>query len=103
MRAVRTAELEEILAVIERIVRDELDGAAEVRPEQELIGDLGLDSLGRLTLAVGLEDHFHVALAWSGDGSVRTVLDLAQLVLAERARAAGDVPASAVTELEASP
>jgi acyl carrier protein len=74
------AERAEVLAVIGRVLRDELGVAREVRPEDDLLADLQLDSVGILTLVVGLEDHFRVALAEQDAESVRTIGDLAGLV-----------------------
>jgi acyl carrier protein len=80
------AEPAEVIAVIARVLRDELGLAREVRPEDDLLADLQLDSVGVLTLVVGLEDHFRIALAEQDAAEVRTVGDLAALV-ASRAEA----------------
>jgi acyl carrier protein len=72
----------EIVAVIGRVLRDEIGISRAVRPEDDLLRDLQLDSVGLLTLVVGLEDHFRVALAEQDAASVRTVGDLASLVAA---------------------
>ena len=74
------AERAEVLAVIGRVLRDELGVAREVRPEDDLLADLQLDSVGVLTLVVGLEDHFRIALAEQDAESVRTIGDLAGLI-----------------------
>ena len=75
----------EVLRAIGEILADELDIHRALRPEETLVGDVGLDSLGITTLAVGLEDRFHVFL--SEDDVAPTVGELARLV-AERVRAA---------------
>jgi acyl carrier protein len=72
----------EVVAVIDRVLRDEIGISRAVRPEDDLLRDLQLDSVGLLTLVVGLEDHFRVALAEQDAASVRTVGDLASLVAA---------------------
>ncbi|HYZ90580.1 MAG TPA: acyl carrier protein [Myxococcales bacterium] len=72
----------EVVAVIGRVLRDEVGISRAVRPEDDLLTDLQLDSVGLLTLVVGLEDHFRVALAEQDAAAVRTVGDLASLVAA---------------------
>ena len=74
------AERAEVLAVIGRVLRDELGVARQVRAEDDLLADLQLDSVGVLTLVVGLEDHFRIALAEQDAESVRTIGDLAGLI-----------------------
>jgi len=76
------ADRKEALAVIGRVLRDELGVEREVRAEDDLLADLQLDSVGVLTLVVGLEDHFRIALAEQDAAEVRTVGDLASLVAA---------------------
>jgi acyl carrier protein len=65
-------------------LRDELGLSREVKPGDDLVTDLQLDSVGLLTLVVGLEDRFRVALAEEDASRVRTVSELAALV-AQRA------------------
>jgi len=72
----------EVVAVIDRVLRDEVGLQRAIRPEDDLLTDLQLDSVGLLTLLVGLEDHFRVALAEQDAATVRTVGDLASLVAA---------------------
>jgi acyl carrier protein len=76
------AERAEVLAVIGRVLRDEVGVSRVVRPQDDLISDLQLDSVGMMTLVVGLEDHFRVALAEEDAAQVHTVGDLAALVAA---------------------
>jgi len=78
--------MDEILAEIRRVLRDELGLDRDPRPEDDLVTDLQLDSVGLVTLIVGLEDRFRIALAEEDAASVRTVGDLAALV-AERRKA----------------
>jgi acyl carrier protein len=73
-------EAGEVLAVIGRVLHDEVGLDRSVRAEDDLLRDLQLDSVGLLTLVVGLEDHFRVALAEEDASGVRTVGDLAALV-----------------------
>jgi acyl carrier protein len=72
----------EVVAVIRRVLHDEVGVSRTIRPEDDLLRDLQLDSVGILTLVVGLEDHFRVALAEQDAAAVRTVADLAALVAA---------------------
>ncbi len=74
----------EVLAEIRRVLRDELGLAREALPDDDLVSDLQLDSVGLLTLVVGLEDRFRVALAEEDAAAVRTVRDLAALVEGRR-------------------
>lgn len=69
------------LAVIRRVVNGELGLACAVRPEDDLVLDLHLDSVGLLTLVVELEDAFRVALREEDAAAVRTVRDLCALVV----------------------
>ena len=75
---------DEVLAEIRRVVRDELGVARAVGPQDDLIADLQLDSVGLLTLVVGLEDRFRIALAEEDAAGVRTVQELVALVESRR-------------------
>lgn len=71
---------EDVLGEIRRIAASELEIARPVEPSHELIRDLELDSLGLITLAVGLENRFRVKLSEEDAAQVVTVADLAGLV-----------------------
>jgi acyl carrier protein len=77
-------EPSEVTAEIARVLRDELGLCREVKADDDLVADLQLDSVGLLTLVVGLEDRFRVALAEEDASRVRTVAELSALV-AQRA------------------
>jgi acyl carrier protein len=79
--------MDEVLGEIRRVLRDELGIGREALPDDDLIADLQLDSVGLLTLVVGLEDRFRVALHEEDAAAVRTVNDLAALVLRRRGEA----------------
>ena len=79
--------MDEVLGEIRRVLHDELGIAREARPDDDLIADLQLDSVGLLTLVVGLEDRFRVALEEEDAAAVHTVGDLAALVLRRRGEA----------------
>jgi len=72
--------MDEAIAEIRRVLRDELGLSREVRPDDDLVSDLQLDSVSLLTLVVGLEDRFRIALEEQDAAAVRTVRDLAGLV-----------------------
>jgi acyl carrier protein len=76
--------MDEVLQEIARIVRDELGVARTPKPGDDLLADLQLDSVSLLTLVVGLEDRFRVALEEEDAAKVRTVQDLAALVVSRR-------------------
>src|SRR3954452_1758982 len=68
--------MDEVLREISRIVREELGVPREPTPADDLLTDLQLDSVGLLTLVVGLEDKFHITLQEDDAAGVRTVQDL---------------------------
>ncbi len=80
--------MDEVLREIRRVLREELGLSADPRPGDDLIRDLQLDSVGLLTLVVGLEDRFRVALQEEDAAAVRTVGELAALVQSRRQEAA---------------
>jgi acyl carrier protein len=71
----------EVLDTIRSIARTELELEQPVQPGDDLLADLGLDSLGLTILAVGLENRFRVRLSQEDAVGVRTVGDLTQLVV----------------------
>ncbi len=71
----------EVLDEIRRICAVELEVKGQVDLGQELAGDLGVDSMGAVVLAVGLEDRFHVKLRDEDAAAVVTVSDLVDLVV----------------------
>lgn len=76
--------MDEVLDEIRRVLREELGLSREARPEDDLVADLQLDSVGLLTLVVGLEDRFRIALSEEDAAGVRTVSDLLALVSRRR-------------------
>ena len=72
--------MDEVLAEIRRVARDELGLSRAVRDGDDLVADLQLDSVALLTLVVGLEDKFRIALKEEDAAAVRTVRELAALV-----------------------
>lgn len=78
---------EVVMDDIRRVVALHGRVSREVRPSDLLVDDLGLDSLSLTSLAVELEDRYHVILNDDDATRVRTVAELARCVV-ERARAA---------------
>lgn len=66
----------EIYEAVRDVLRKELDHHGEIEPSTRLVEDLELDSLRLLTLVVGLEDRFEVALEEGDEEGVLTVADL---------------------------
>ncbi len=71
----------DVLDAIRSIAQSELEVERPVQPGDDLLADLGLDSLGLTVLAVGLENRFRVKLSQEDAVGVRTVEDLAKLVV----------------------
>lgn len=76
----RTELVEAAVEEIRAILRRELECESPVTAQSHLLQDLALDSLGLMTLAVGLEDRFRVKLGEEDAGGIETVGDLARLV-----------------------
>ncbi len=77
-----------VLEEIRRIAREELELGREVEPHDDLLADLQLDSMASIVLAVGLENRFRVKLSEEDAMGVRTVGDLAALVVRRAEEAA---------------
>jgi acyl carrier protein len=74
------ADEAQVLESIRAIARTELELERTVDPSDDLLADLGLDSLGLTVLAVGLENRYRVKLSQEDAVGIRTVSDLAALV-----------------------
>jgi acyl carrier protein len=70
----------EILGEIRQILSVDLAIADPVQLHHQLAKDLGVDSMGAIILAVGLEDRFLVKISDSDASAVVTVKDLVDLV-----------------------
>lgn len=81
-----TIRRERVLEELRDLVRRELNWEEDLRPDQRLVEDLGLDSLRLLTLAVTVENHFEITLDPQDEADLRTVNDLLEVI--ERKRAA---------------
>jgi acyl carrier protein len=69
-----------ILEELNRIAKKELDFERRIEPAMSLKGDLKLDSMGMIIVAVGLENKFRVKLEEQDGGELATVSDLLALV-----------------------
>jgi acyl carrier protein len=70
----------EILAGVAEVARQHLARGAPLEPDQRLVEDLGLDSLGLLTLAAEVENRFRVALDPDDEARIATVGDLVDVL-----------------------
>lgn len=70
----------EILAGIAEVARQHLGRSAPLESGQRLVEDLGLDSLGLLTLAAEVENRFRVALDPDDEARIATVGDLVDVL-----------------------
>jgi acyl carrier protein len=76
--------VEEVAAEIARALQRELKGSGveiAITPETRLFEDLALDSLTLTSLVVSLEDHYRILLNETDAEEIRTVADLAGLVV----------------------
>jgi acyl carrier protein len=60
-----------------------LGHSGPLSPELRLVEDLRLDSVGILTLAVEVEDHFRICLDAADEAAIRTVGDLERVLRAK--------------------
>ena len=68
-----------------RAIASRLGHEGVLEPQHRLVEDLRLDSLGLLTLAVEVEDHFRVCLSADDEAAIRTVGDLERVLLGKLA------------------
>ena len=70
------------MEAIAQVLNEHCGTPAElVRPAAELQADLGLDSVGLLSLALELENHFEIYLGEDTENPPKTVDDVARLLL----------------------
>ncbi|MBX7059796.1 MAG: acyl carrier protein [Leptospirales bacterium] len=72
---------EELLERVRQVLREHCAVQKTALPESRLAEDLGLDSVGLLTLAVELENSYRIRLGETPDQAPRTVDDVLQLLL----------------------
>ncbi len=71
----------EVLETIKNLLLDECGVETPISEQAQLDLDLGLDSVGMLALAVGLENHYRIRLEEDAQQPPRTVGELRDLVL----------------------
>lgn len=81
IRGRRVPSTDEVLVVIDRVLREEVGLDRRVEPTTHFHKELALDSLGTFSLIVALEDHFRVTLPEEFAEEVQTVGDLAALIV----------------------
>lgn len=79
------AREEEVLAEIQQILTVTLEGTESVTPADHLVDCEVLDSLGLITLAIGLENRFRVRLSEKDAPGIETFADVIALVNRRRA------------------
>lgn len=72
---------DEVIAEIQRVCREELELERALSASDDLLKDLELDSMGLIVVAVGVENRFRVKLSEEDSVGVRTVGELAELVV----------------------
>jgi acyl carrier protein len=75
---------EGVIAEIQRILEVDLSITTPITAETDVLNQLALDSLALVTVIVGLEDRFKIALTEEDAAGVKTVGDLAALVVAKK-------------------
>ena len=78
---------QEVLAEIQKILTVTLEATETVTPADRLADNEVLDSLGLITLAVGLEDRFRVRLSEQDAPGIETFGDVIGLVNQRRGEA----------------
>jgi len=76
--------MSDTFAEVKRILRSVCSEARDLRPETNLVTDLGLDSILQLDLVVRLENEFEVALELEEGQEVITIANLVAWI--DRAR-----------------
>ncbi len=71
----------EVIAELQRLCREELELERTLAPSDRLEGDLQLDSMGLIVVVVGVENRFRIKLTETDSEEVKTVGDLAELVV----------------------
>lgn len=75
-----TTREEQILEAVAQVAARHLGWEGKLRPEMHLVGDLELDSLRLLTLAVEVENHFQICLDEDDEAGIETIGDLVRII-----------------------
>lgn len=79
----------EILAALTEVATEHLGWRGALAPQQRLVEDLQLDSLGLLTLAAEVENRFRIRLEPEDEAAIATVGDLVAAVARKLEEVAG--------------
>ncbi len=71
--------IERIVKVFENVFEDEID-INSVKPDANLITDIGMNSIGMLYMAMALEEEFNIKFSNDDFGALSTVSDVAALI-----------------------
>ena len=71
--------IERIIKVFENVFEDEID-INSVKPDANLVTDIGMNSIGMLYMAMALEEEFGIKFSNSDFDMLNTVSDVATLI-----------------------
>ena len=71
--------IERIITVFENVFEDEID-INSVKPDANLVTDIGMNSIGMLYMAMALEEEFGIKFSNSDFDMLNTVSDVAALI-----------------------
>ncbi len=74
---------DKVLAEVRTVIEQYSDAAEGVSEQTELVGDLGIDSLGVMEVVADLEDRFDMTI---GDDDLRTVATMGDVAMAIEGR-----------------
>jgi acyl carrier protein len=80
-------EQESLLADISDVLESVLNKKVELRPDMNIVNDLGLDSIAVMNFTMALEDRFDISIPLNDMASVVTVKDLVKTIDALRSNA----------------
>ena len=73
-------KMDNTLAAVEELARAKLGWSGSLEPGMRLVEDLELDSMGAMTLAIEIENHFRIVLEEEEEADLETVGDLVELI-----------------------
>ncbi|PZQ19373.1 MAG: acyl carrier protein [Ancylobacter novellus] len=76
-----------LIAEISETLESVLNRKVELRPEMNIVNDLGLDSIAVMNFTMALEDRFDISIPLHDMASVVTVQDLLKTIAALRSEA----------------
>lgn len=76
-----------LIAEISETLESVLNRKVELRPEMNIVNDLGLDSIAVMNFTMALEDRFDISIPLHDMASVVTVQDLLKTITALRSEA----------------